>query len=137
MFSIGQVSRKTGLKVPTIRYYEAEKLVEAVGRTRGNQRRYSEKDLNRLVFIKHGRDLGLTLSDIRELLMLSSDPDQPCDRANELAAAHLMKVQARISKLMALEEELSRIAHSCMGNTVGECHVIEALSNHALCKHDH
>ena len=137
MFSIGQVSRKTGIKIPTIRYYEAERLVEAVGRSGGNQRRYSESDLNRLVFIKHGRDLGLTLRDIRELLMLSSDPDQSCERANQLAAAHLKKVQARISKLMALEEELSRIAHSCTGTTVGQCHVIEALSNHALCQHEH
>ena len=137
MFSIGQISKKTGIKIPTIRYYEQEKLVEAVGRSAGNQRRYAQTDLNRLVFIKHGRDLGLSLDDIRELLALSANPDQPCDAANRLAVRHLKKVQARISKLKALEQELSRIAHSCTGSTVGACYVIEALSNHALCKHEH
>ena len=137
MFSIGQISRKTGIKIPTIRYYEQEKLVAAVGRSAGNQRRYAQAELDRLVFIKHGRDLGLSLDDIRELLALSADPEQPCDMANAIAARHLEAVQARISKLNSLARELDRIAHSCTGTTVGKCHVIEALSNHALCKNEH
>ncbi len=137
MFSIGQVSRQTGIKIPTLRYYEQEGLINVMGRTAGNQRRYAQVDLDRLTFIKHGRDLGLSLDDIRELLNLSANPDQPCDKANKIAARHLESVQARISKLTALAEELDRIAHSCTGTTVGQCHVIEALSNHALCKHSH
>ena len=137
MFSIGQIAEKTGLKIPTIRYYEQEKLVAAIGRSAGNQRRYSQAELDRLIFIKHGRDLGLSLDDIRELVKLSGDPDQSCATANRIAAEHLVAVRERIEKLQALEKELNRIANSCHGKTVGECYVIEALSNHALCKHNH
>jgi len=111
--------------------------VAAVVRSAGNQRRYAQAELDRLVFIKHGRDLGLRLDDIREWLALSADPDQPCDKAYQIAARHLAAVRARISKLEALAHELDRIAHSCTGTTVGQCHVIEALSNHALCQHGH
>lgn len=137
MYSIGQIARKTGLKIPTIRFYEQENLVAAIGRSAGNQRRYSEVELNRFVFIKHGRDLGLSLDDIRELLDLSASPAQSCENANRIAALHLEAVRARISKLQALESELDRIANSCHGSTIGECYVIEALSNHALCKEEH
>ncbi len=137
MFSIGQIARKTGLKIPTIRYYEQEKLVEVIGRSAGNQRRYSQAELDRLVFIKHGRDLGLSLEDIRELVKLSGDPQQSCAQANKIATEHLVSVRYRIEKLQALEQELDRIANNCHGKTIGECYVIEALSNHALCKHSH
>lgn len=137
MFSIGQIARKTGLKIPTIRYYEQEKLVAAIGRSAGNQRRYSQAELDRLVFIKHGRDLGLSLDDIRELAKLSGDPNQSCATANRIAAEHLVAVRERISKLQALEQELDRIANNCHSKTIGECYVIEALSNHRLCKHSH
>jgi len=137
MYSIGQIARKTGLKVPTIRYYEQEKLVSAVGRSAGNQRRFGQAELDRLVFIKHGRELGLSLDDIRELVKLSGDPRQSCATANRIAAEHLISVRDRISKLQALEQELDRIANSCHGKTIGECYVIEALSNHSLCKHNH
>ena len=52
-FSIGDLSRRTGVKVPTIRYYEKEGLLEAPIRSEGNQRRYRPSDLERLGFIKH------------------------------------------------------------------------------------
>ncbi|MBL4806394.1 MAG: helix-turn-helix domain-containing protein [Rhodobacteraceae bacterium] len=137
MFSIGAASRKTGIKIPTIRYYETEGLASPSERSSGNQRRYSPPDIARLTFIKHARDLGLKLDDIRELLHLSANPDQPCAVANKIAADHLVAVQERIAKLQALETELSRIAHGCTGKTVGECYVIEALSDHALCQQGH
>ena len=60
-FSIGELSKQTGVKVPTIRYYEKEGLIDAPLRTEGNQRRYRETDRDRLRFIKHSRDLGLPM----------------------------------------------------------------------------
>ena len=55
MFSIGQLSRRTGVKIPTIRYYEQMQLIAPDGRTAGNQRRYTKDGLARLAFIKHSR----------------------------------------------------------------------------------
>jgi DNA-binding transcriptional MerR regulator len=137
MFSIGQLSAKTGVKIPTIRYYEQMGLIENAGRTTGNQRRYDQAGLERLSFIRHARDLGLSIEDIRELVELSRHPDQPCTRAHALAGHHLQSVRARISKLKMLEKELARIATLPDEGHVGSCNVIHALADHSLCKGNH
>lgn len=65
MFSIGQLSKRTGVKIPTIRYYEQMGLIDAPERSEGNQRRYTKDGLGRLSFIRHSRDLGFLIEDIR------------------------------------------------------------------------
>lgn len=137
MLSIGELSRKTGVKTPTIRYYEQMKLIDAPERTAGNQRRYSKIELTRLSFIKHARDLGLTIEDIRELLALSAHPEQPCAEANQIATNHLQSIRSRIAQLKRLEAELARMATGCHADRIGNCYVIESLSNHGLCSESH
>ena len=136
MLSIGELSRKTGVKIPTIRYYEQMSLISAPERSAGNQRRYSKSELSRLSFIKHARDLGLTIEDIRELLTLSAQPDMPCAEANHIAANHLASIRTRIAQLQSLEAELARMA-TCNADNIKNCYVIESLSNHALCADNH
>lgn len=137
MLSIGDLASKTGVKIPTIRYYEQMGLLSAPEQSAGNQRRYSKAELNRLAFIKHARDLGLKIDDIRELLNLSEHPDQTCAEANRIAADHLASIREKIIRLQRLETELARIATGCKGNTIDECYVIESLSNHGLCRDGH
>jgi DNA-binding transcriptional MerR regulator len=137
MFSIGDLSRRTGVKVPTIRYYEQMGLLEAPERSEGNQRRYGRKELERLAFIRHARDLGIGIDSIRDLIELSGHPDKPCTEADRIAAEQLRSVQARIARLRRLEKELLRIATCCTGETVGDCYVIRALSDHDLCASEH
>ena len=134
---IGELSRRTGVKVPTIRYYESEGLLPTPGRSEGNQRRYGRAHLERLRFIRHARDLGIPTRAVRELVQLSSQPEQCCDEANRIACQHLADVRDRISRLRSLEEELERIAKSCQGGTIGQCSVIAALSDHAMCGSEH
>ena len=137
MLSIGVLSRRTGVKVPTIRYYEQMGLISAPERSEGNQRRYSAQELDRLSFIKHARDLGLPIEDIRELLELSAHPELPCADADRIANEHLASVKKRISQLKRLEAELQRIATSCEANNIGDCYVIRSLSDHLLCEDEH
>ena len=138
MYSIGELSRATGVKVPTIRYYEQMGLISAPERSAGNQRRYSHSELERLSFIRHARDLGLSIEAIRDLARLSENPDMACGEAHEIAGNHLEAVQSRIDRLMRLAGELQRIAASCRGGgTVGECHIIRALADHELCEGEH
>lgn len=137
MFSIGQLSERTGVKIPTIRYYEQMQLIEAPERSSGNQRRYTTGGLERLSFIRHARDLGLSIEDIRELIQLSQSPERPCSDAHDIAARHLRAVQARISKLKKLEAELKRISSVSDACHVRECRVIEALMDHGLCETSH
>ncbi|RNJ46883.1 MerR family transcriptional regulator [Mesorhizobium erdmanii] len=137
MFSIGDLSRRTGVKVPTIRYYEQMGLVAAPERSEGNQRRYSRQELERLAFIRHARDLGFAVEDIRALIDLSVHPEQPCSHADQIAQEQLISVREKIAQLKRLETELERIASCCDGKMVGDCYVIRALSDHALCADEH
>jgi DNA-binding transcriptional MerR regulator len=129
---IGELSRRTGVKVPTIRYYEQVELLPAPPRTGGRQRRYGEAEVTRLNFIRHARDLGFELAAIRELLTLSSQPDQSCARIDRLARHHLVEIERRIDQLAALRAELQRMLSACSRGRVCECRVIEALSGPAL-----
>ena len=137
MYSIGDLSRRTGVKIPTIRYYEQMGIMKAADRTEGNQRRYFGEELERLAFIRHCRELGLTIDSIRDLIRLSEHPDAPCHDADRIAKDHLEAVRARISHLKKLEQELQRISTACDGGEAGDCNVIKALSDHALCGSEH
>lgn len=126
---IGQAASHSGVKVPTIRYYEEIGLLTAPPRTEGNRRLYGEADLKRLAFIRHARELGFEVDAIRTLLSLQDDPDQSCSAADAIAQARLIEVRDRIGRLRALEKELERMADTCAHGHVGECHVIEILSD--------
>ncbi|MBL8583013.1 MAG: helix-turn-helix domain-containing protein [Rhizobiaceae bacterium] len=137
MLTIGDLSRDTGVKVPTIRYYEQMGLMAEAERSEGNQRRYESRDRERLCFIKHARDLGFTIEAIRELLALNAHPESPCADAHDIADRQLQMVRDKIAKLRLLEKELDRITTRCDGDHVKDCYVIESLANHDLCRSDH
>jgi DNA-binding transcriptional MerR regulator len=126
--TIGDASRLTGIKVPTIRYYEGIGLLAAPARTEGKQRRYRAEDIARLNFIRHARDLGFEIADISELLALSEGPDQSCAQVDVITRRHLADVDRRIAQLTALRGELMRMVDECSHGRVCECRVIETLS---------
>lgn len=136
MWSIGQMSRATGVKVPTIRYYEDIGLLPSEGRTSGNQRRYSDAGRNRLRFIAHARALGLSIEAIRVLLSLSDDRAQPCETAHEIAQSHLDDIRDRIAQLERLEQELQRITDKA-DHDAGPCRLLAALADHGQCAGGH
>lgn len=127
-FSIGELARRTAVKVPTIRYYEQIGLLPAPPRTGGQQRRYGRAAVERLDFIRHARTLGFEVEDIRELLALSAQPSQPCTDADSIAARHLAAVEQRINQLEALRGELRKMLDACEGGCVADCRVLESLS---------
>ncbi|MDB6178312.1 helix-turn-helix domain-containing protein [Paracoccus sp. Z330] len=133
---IGALSRETGIKVPTIRYYEKIGLIRPGERTEGNQRRYDQADVDRLRFIRHSRDLGFDLAAIRELLSMSETPQASCHEVDSIAHEHLAEVERRIAQLQALREELSRMIAECSHGRVCDCNVINVLADHANCLHD-
>jgi DNA-binding transcriptional MerR regulator len=137
---IGELARRTGCKVQTIRYYEQIGLMPEAARTLGNQRIYGAAHSDRLAFIRHSRELGFPLDAIRQLLTLADDPHQPCATADRIAQEQLVEVQNRIARLEALKVELERMVEQCRHGTIGHCRVIEVLADHshAHCLHaDH
>lgn len=137
MLTIGTLAKRTGAKVQTIRYYEQIGLMPEPGRTEGGQRRYGEAELDRLAFIRHGRDLGFSLEAIRDLLALSDRPDHSCAHVDAIAQRQLRAVEARIVRLEALRAELKRMIGACSGGAVSDCRVLQVLRDHGACLADH
>lgn len=137
MLTIGNLGRKTGTKVQTIRYYEQIGLMPDPGRTEGGQRRYGDAELDRLSFIRHSRQLGFSLDSIRELLDLSDHPDRSCEEADAIARRQLKQVEQRMARLKALRTELQRMVHECSGGRTANCRVLEVLRDHSECLTDH
>jgi len=134
--TIGHLARETGCKVQTIRYYEQIGLMPVPQRTEGNQRRYGPRHVERLAFIRHGRELGFPLDAIRDLLGLADDPDRSCEAADRIARSQLRQVESRIARLRSLESELRRMVDQCRGGRIADCRVIEVLGDHAHCLHE-
>lgn len=137
MLSIGQMSRRTGVKIPTIRFYEQKGLLPEPERTTGNQRRYAPSALNRLAFIRHARDLGLPLDDVAALISLEGARGEALDRAHEIAQTQQARLRDRIAKLQRLEQELGRIASACDGQHDHVCAVLHAFGDHQDCAGEH
>lgn len=135
--SIGALAKATDVKVPTIRFYEQIGLLPEPRRAANDRRVYDERALSRLAFIRHARQLGFSVDAIRTLLQLADDPDQPCEQANVLAAEQLAEVESKIARLQALRTELRRVVSAACQDRVGNCRVIEVLSDHGLCAADH
>lgn len=128
-YSIGEAAQKSGIKIPTIRYYEQIGLLAGVARSEGNRRFYGADDLRRLAFIRHARELGFPMEEIRTLLQLQDDPAQPCAVADAIATARLEDVERRIARLERLRDELRKMVQQCAAGRVGECRVIETLAD--------
>jgi len=136
-FGIGELAKRTGVKVPTIRFYEQIGLVEPPPRTEGNQRRYGQAEADRLNFIRHARELGFEVDNIRELLAMYEQPQASCHQADSIAKAHLAEVDRRIASLTALRMELQRMVDECGHGRICDCRIIEVLSDHSECSSEH
>lgn len=128
-YPIGEASRTSGIKVPTIRYYEDIGLIAAVPRSVGNRRLYDAADLKRLTFIRHARELGFDVEAIRTLLSLQDEPAQSCAAADAIAKARLTEVEARIARLTALRAELEEMVAQCARGRIDACRVVEILAD--------
>jgi DNA-binding transcriptional MerR regulator len=127
--NIGGLSKETGVKVVTIRYYEKIGLLSAPSRSAGNYRVFSHQHVRRLRFIRGCRDLGFSLEQILDFLRLSTDNSCSCAKVCRIAERHLKDVERKLADLKRLASELRRITSSCTGTRpISECRIIEALS---------
>ena len=134
--AIGGLSRKSGVKVPTIRYYESVGLLPAPERSEGNRRLYGPKAVDRLRFIRHARELGFEVGAIRELLDLAGQPQRSCAKVDALAREHLQAITSRIERLEALKAEVEHMIKACGKGRIAQCRIIDVLSHHDHCLHD-
>jgi DNA-binding transcriptional MerR regulator len=125
---IGRLAELTGVKVPTIRFYEQIGLLPAPTRTEGGQRRYDARAVGRVTFIRHARDLGFEVDEVRELLRLADRPDASCKTVDVIARHQVARIDAKIKRLRAMRRELTALITTCHGPRVKDCRILEALS---------
>lgn len=122
---IGQVSRRTGLSVDTIRFYEKSGLLSEPSRSGGGYRLFQEKEIADLEFIRRAQKLGFTLGEIRQLLNIHRQPVRACEHVQSIIDHKLTEVHAKIEELTALEAALSEALKRCRsmppGDTNGCC----------------
>jgi DNA-binding transcriptional MerR regulator len=135
---IGQVARETGLSIDTIRFYEKQGLLKHSGRTEGGFRVFGPDQIKALKFVRKAQELGFSLGEIRELLILQADDVPACSHVKELLGHKLAGVQQKIQELRTLEHGLKIALRKCERDleTVGprrerRCPVLEEISRAA------
>jgi len=131
--TIGKVARSAGLAIDTVRYYEREGLLEIPARTASGYRHYSPDAVARLRFIRQAKDLGFSLSEIKELLALRVTPGKSCADVRAHAEAKIADVDRRVASLKRVRGALVKLASACSGKgPVSQCPILEALERKEL-----
>jgi Cd(II)/Pb(II)-responsive transcriptional regulator len=129
---IGELAKRTGCLVETIRYYEREGLLLKPARSEGNYRLYTDIHVERLQFIRHCRVLDMTLEEIRNLLRFRDAPDENCTKVNALLDEHIEHVSNRIRELRFLQKNLRRLRSRCeQARAIKDCRILQSLGSPA------
>lgn len=130
---IGALAKAAGCQTVTIRFYERKGLLGSAARSESNYRVYGEQDLERLIFIRNCRTLGLTLKEITQLVAIQDDPTLHCNDVNTCLDEHLADVHRQMQALKLLEAQLQRLRSSCRSpGASSDCRVLAALTNESL-----
>ena len=130
--AIGELSRKTGVNVETIRYFERVGILEKPPRTSAGRRIYGADHVRALEFIRRARELGFTPADVRAILSLGGPADASCDEVRKIATHHLDRVRAKMADLVRLERLLASTIERCKGDGAARCAVIDMLDKAPL-----
>ena len=129
---IGDLTAATGIPVETIRFYEREGLLPKARRTDNNYRVYGAAHAERLAFIRHCRNLDMTLDEVRALLRLREQPARDCAEVDALLDEHIGHVKQRIRELRALEKDLKLLRARCAGtHAIDDCGILSGLDQAA------
>lgn len=126
---IGELSRRSGCNIETIRYYERVGLLPQASRSPSRYRLYDEDDVRRLSFVRRSRELGFSLDEVRTLLGLSAGSGQEtCAEVRQVAAHHLDDIRAKIADLRAMQRILADAVRRCDDGEFPGCALLDALS---------
>jgi Hg(II)-responsive transcriptional regulator len=129
--TIGQVARRCGVGIETVRFYERAGLLARPERTMSGYRQFDEEVIARLLFIQRAKELGFTLKEIRELLCLRVDAGTSCDDVKAKAEIKIADIEQRIRTLQRMKKALVRLTQQCCEQSRGSaCPILDALDGH-------
>ena len=125
--SIGGLAKAADVNVETIRYYQRRGLLDQPSKPRGGHRRYPSSAATRVRFIKRAQQLGFTLEEIKDLLLLQDG--QSCRETRLLAEHKLDLIEERIADLNRMRRLLRGLIAECVeGKRPRSCPIIATLS---------
>ena len=127
VFAIGEMSRRTGVNIETVRYYEKIGLMPRPNRSEGGNRLYNDMQLQRLFFIKRCREIGFSQSEVKALLSMVDHENITCAEVHSITTAHVADIRKKIKDLRKLEKVLTQMASECSRGDVPECPIIQTL----------
>ncbi len=126
--TIGQLAKKADVNIETVRYYERRGLMPEPPKKESGYRQYSDEMVKRIQFIKHAKELGFSLKEINELLMLKLDPGTSCSAVKNRADAKISAIEGKIKTLQRMKKALVKLTKACGGGgPAKECPILEAL----------
>ena len=129
MMKIGDLAKRTGVGIDTVRYYEREGLLPQAQRRSSGYRMYDEDDIQRLRFIRRAKALGFTLPEVRDLLALSSRKDDDMAAMKAAARQKLADVDAKIAELTRIRDGLDALIEVCPGQgALARCPILNAIA---------
>lgn len=128
MFNIGEVAACSGVSARMVRHYEALGLLPAVSRSETGYRKYGEREVHLLRFIRRARDLGFGMKEIADLLALWRAPDRASADVKRIALAHVADLERRISEMTAMKRALAQLAECCHGDQQPDCPILDGLA---------
>lgn len=123
----GELARRAGCNLETIRYYEDIGLMPEPDRSAAGHRLYSTEDQRRLRFILRSRELGFSIDEIRSLLSMVDSGSYTCGEIHALTQEHLKSVAGKIADLKKLQRTLKSISSDCAAGNEPECPIVDAL----------
>lgn len=126
--NIGQAAKFSGVSAKMIRYYEQIGLIPKALRSDAGYRNYSSQDAHSLRFIRRARDLGFSVEQISELLVLWRDRDRASADVKAMALSHAAGLNAKIAELQAMAQTLEHLADHCHGNDRPDCPILADLA---------
>src|SRR4249919_3746878 len=106
---VGEVARRAGVNVETLRYYERRGLLPSPEREPSGHRRYDEDTVRFLRAIKEAQAVGFTLTEIGEYLRAARRSERPSETLRVRMAAKIDEIDARIAALRRMRDELARV----------------------------
>jgi MerR family mercuric resistance operon transcriptional regulator len=126
--TIGQLAKKADVNIETIRYYERRGFIPKPRRRESNYREYSDETTKRILFIKRAKDLGFSLNEVNELLLLKIVPGTTCSDVKSKAEEKIADIEEKIKTLQRMKKALFKLSKACSGaGPASECPILEAL----------
>ncbi len=126
--TIGQLAKRAGVGVETVRFYERKGLIQQPRKRTSGYRVYPDDVVQRIQFIRHGKDLGFTLAEIGELLSLRPDPRTNCAAVKDRAQAKMAAIDEKLASLTRMQRSLAKLVDACdRRSQTAECPILEAL----------